>query len=130
MAINVYSDLNRKFKSDGKDIINYDVYAINQSIGNILTYSPGDKWMSTDFGSYLSNYLMDPISDETADNLLTAVLYAINRWEPRVQVNLTESSVTPNYDNNMYQVLIVYNVISTKQSGEFRSALKLVTNND
>ena len=83
--------------------------AIARSIRNIVFTLPGEKFFDENFGSRISASLFENIDDISAGLIVDEIRQSINRYEPRVE--LTDVEVLPNFDNNQFDVLIVYNII-------------------
>lgn len=112
----IYSDLHldieeisvRKNGNDsayGTDIrADYDIYSIRNSIKSIFNTRRGQRLLYPTFGTFLDEFLFEPISDRTARRIGDAIYNGITKFENRVQVqNIT---ITPMYDDNMYVVNI------------------------
>lgn len=113
----VYADLHLDFKLQSslsnnylsdtgtqlKDVnIDYDVRAIETSIRNIFNTKPGEKILNPAFGLDLSQYLFEPISEETAREIGNAVLEQLPLYEPRVILNSID--IVAKENNNEYIV--------------------------
>ena len=83
--------------------------AIARSVRNIVFTLPGEKFFDENFGSRISATLFENIDDITANVIVDEVTQSIERYEPRVE--LIEVEAFPNFDNNAFDVLIVYNII-------------------
>ena len=83
--------------------------AIARSVRNIVFTLPGEKFFDENFGSRISATLFENIDDISAGLINDEIRQSINRYEPRVE--LTDVEVSPDFDNNQFDVLIVYNII-------------------
>ena len=83
--------------------------AIARSVRNIVFTLPGEKFFDEDFGSRISASLFENIDDISADIVVDEITQSINEWEPRV--NLLDVNAFPDFDNNSFDVLIVYDII-------------------
>ncbi len=83
--------------------------AIARSVRNIILTSPGEKFFNPDFGSGVSRLLFENVDDLTALSLRDEIENAIRNYEPRVQT--IEVKVEPNYDNNEFNVTLVYRIV-------------------
>lgn len=83
--------------------------AIARSIRNIVLTSPGEKFFNPDFGSNVSRLLFDNLDDLTALSIRDEIENSIRNYEPRVQ--LIDVVVVPEYDNNEFNVTVVYRII-------------------
>ena len=83
--------------------------AIARSIRNIVFTLPGEKFFDETFGSSISRTLFENIDAINASSIVDQIRQSINRFEPRVQ--LIDVQSFPDFDNNGYDVTIVYRVI-------------------
>jgi len=83
--------------------------AIARSVRNIVLTSPGEKFFNPDFGSNVSKLLFDNLDDLTALSIRDEIENSIRNYEPRVQ--LIDVVVVPEYDNNEFNVTVVYRII-------------------
>ena len=83
--------------------------ATARSVRNIVFTLPGEKFFDENFGSRISATLFENIDDISAGLINDEIRQSINRYEPRVE--LTDVEVSPDFDNNQFDVLIVYNII-------------------
>ena len=60
---------------------------IAESIRLILATAPGERPMRPDFGCAVHDYVFAPADATTAGNLAYAVRVALDRWEPRIDLN-------------------------------------------
>jgi len=89
----------------GKDIrASYDEEAIKNSIINILNTIPGERFLVPEFGANLLDLVFQPISDITANLIGTRIFDAIDRFEPRIQIQ--NISVIGIVDSHQYDVNI------------------------
>jgi phage baseplate assembly protein W len=118
-----YSDVNPRFNIKNSNIVESGIEAINGSIENIIGTSFGERWFLPNFGSRLQSLLFRLINQDTANLILNELNDAIKKWEPRIIVSLEESQVIPYPDDGLYQVLIVYKLISIDVRGEFEATI-------
>ena len=83
--------------------------AIARSIRNIVFTLPGEKFFDENFGSKISASLFENIDDISAGLIVDEIRQSIDRYEPRVELINVEAF--PDFDNNSFDVLIVYNII-------------------
>ena len=83
--------------------------AISRSIRNLILTQPGDKPFQPDLGSRVSRSLFELLDFGTATIIKKEIDITIKNFEPRVEINTIE--VTPEYDNNGYNVLISYFIV-------------------
>ena len=104
----IYSDINQV--SPIKTSLVYDIDAIYQSITNILSTRKNTRLFLPEFGSELENLLFEPMDRVTVARLYDFVIVAIERWEPRVNLDYSRSSITPNYDQHVYDVVLTFQI--------------------
>ena len=83
--------------------------AIARSVRNIVFTIPGEKFFDEEFGSRISATLFENIDDISANVIVDEITQSIERYEPRV--DLINVEAFPNFDNNSFDVLIVYDII-------------------
>ena len=106
-----YKDLSMSFKSNPltDDLIGLkNESAIARSIRNLVFTQKGEKFFDPDFGSEVSASLFENIDEVTAISIQNDIEYMINTHEPRVEVLNVEA--LPNFDNNQFDVVIVYQI--------------------
>ena len=107
-----YKDLSMSFRSNplNDDLIGLkNESAIARSIKNLVFVRKGEKFFDPEFGSELSASLFENIDEVTAITIQDDIEYMIKMHEPRVKLINVESK--PNYDNNQFDVVIVYQII-------------------
>ena len=83
--------------------------AIARSVRNIVFTVPGEKFFDEDFGSRISQSLFENINDISANIIKSEIESSLKRYEPRV--NVREVEVNPNFDQNEFNVTIIYEII-------------------
>jgi phage baseplate assembly protein W len=83
--------------------------AISRSIRNLVFTLQGERFFQSNLGCSVSRSLFERMTDNTATTIRSEIQNTINNYEPRV--SLQEVRVTPNYDDNAYDVVIIYNII-------------------
>ena len=107
-----FKDLSMSFRSNplNDDLIGLkNESAIARSIKNLVFVRKGEKFFDPEFGSKLSASLFENIDEVTAITIQDDIEYMIKMHEPRVKLINVESK--PNYDNNQFDVVIVYQII-------------------
>ena len=67
------------------------------------------KFFDEDFGSRISRTLFENVDDISASIITDEIRQSINNYEPRVRLISVNSY--PDFDNNAYDVVIVYEII-------------------
>ena len=83
--------------------------AIARSVRNIVFTLPGEKFFDEDFGSRISASLFENIDEISAAEIVDEIRQSIINYEPRV--DLLDVQAFPNFDNNQFDVRIVYEII-------------------
>ena len=83
--------------------------AIARSIRNIVFTIPGEKFFNPDFGSNVTRSLFENIDEISAVTIRDEIETSIRNYEPRVSLISVETS--PDYDNNNFNVTIVYRIV-------------------
>jgi phage baseplate assembly protein W len=60
---------------------------VERSIRLILATYPGERPMRPEFGSTIADYVFAPADATTAGRLANAVRVALDRWEPRIDLD-------------------------------------------
>jgi len=107
-----FKDLSMSFQVNP---LNYDLIAIKnetaiaRSIRNLVFTLPGERFFNQNLGSGVSRVLFENMDEITASIIQTEIENTIKNYEPRV--SLTRVDVSPNYDENEFNVTIRYNII-------------------
>ena len=107
-----FKDISMTFQSNplNEDLIALkNANAIARSVRNIVMTLPGEKFFNPTFGSRISESLFENIDDITATVIIDEIRESIENNEPRVQ--LMDVLAFPNYDNNSFDVTIIYYII-------------------
>jgi len=83
--------------------------AIARSVRNLVLTSPGDKPFQPTIGSRVYDLLFENMDELTASAIRSEIENTINNYEPRVELENVE--VTPNYEENAFDVLIRYFIV-------------------
>jgi phage baseplate assembly protein W len=83
--------------------------AIARSVRNLVFTSPGDVPFNPVLGSRVSELLFEPMDNITSIALKEEIEDTIKNFEPRVK--LEEVQVTPDFDDNQYDIIIKYIII-------------------
>ena len=86
--------------------------AIARSVRNIVFTTPGEKFFNQSFGSRITESLFENIDEITASVIVDEIRESINANEPRVDLN--DVKAFPDYENNSFDVVIVYDIIGSE----------------
>ena len=96
---------------DSNDIrVDYDNFAIRNSLTNIFTTRPGQKILNPAFGANLEQFLFERVDTIKGKILGNTILQNINNFEPRVNVQSVQVQPVP--DEQLYYVLLVYQILN------------------
>ena len=107
-----FKDISMSFESNplNDDLVSLsDTSAIARSIRNIVFTSPGEKFFNPDFGSRISESLFENVDNVSALAIEDEIKSSIINFEPRV--NLLNTVVVPNPDDNEMNVTIEYEIV-------------------
>ena len=107
-----YKDISMSFETNplNDDLVSLtDTSAIARSIRNIVFTSPGEKFFNPDFGSRVSESLFENVDNVSALAIKDEIKSSIINFEPRV--NLLDTIVIPNPDDNEMAVTIEYEIV-------------------
>ena len=107
-----FKDISMSFQANplNSDLIGLkNENAIARALRNIVFTLPGEKFFNENFGSNVSASLFENIDDITASVIVDEISHSIERYEPRV--DLINVEVFPDFDNNSFDVLIIYDII-------------------
>ena len=106
-----FKDISMSFETNplNDDLVSLsDRSAIARSIRNIVFTSPGEKFFNPDFGSRISESLFENVDEVSALAIEDEIKSSIINFEPRV--NLLNTNVVPNPDDNEMNVTIEYEI--------------------
>ena len=107
-----FKDISMTFQSNplNEDLIALkNANAIARSVRNIVMTLPGEKFFNPSFGSRITESLFENIDDITATIIIDEIRESIDNFEPRVE--LLDVQAFPDYDNNGFDVTIIYEII-------------------
>ena len=107
-----FKDLSMTFQRsplNGDLIAIKNATAISRSVKNIVLTLPGEKFFDPDFGSRVTASLFENVNATGALLIEDEIRQSIRNYEPRVE--LVTVNVYPDFDNNSFDVIIVYNII-------------------
>ena len=110
-----FKDISMTFQSNP---LNDDLIAIKnenaiaRSLRNIVFTLPGEKFFNQSFGSRITESLFENIDEITATIIVDEIRESIDIYESRVE--LDDVKAYPDYENNGFDVIIVYDVVGTE----------------
>jgi phage baseplate assembly protein W len=107
-----FKDISMTFQSNplNRDLIGIkNETAIARSVKNLVLTSQGERFFNSSFGTKVSKLLFENIDEMTASIIKDEISFTLNTYEPRIEV--TDLTVSPNYDENEFAVTIQYKII-------------------
>jgi phage baseplate assembly protein W len=89
-----------------------DEHDIDQAIQLILGTAPGERPMRPEFGCGVHDFVFDSIDAITVGRMEEAIREALDRWEPRIQVQTVEFDLS-GADSGLLTIDIGYTVRAT-----------------
>jgi phage baseplate assembly protein W len=83
--------------------------AIARSVRNLIFTLPGERFFNQNLGSRVSKVLFENMDEISASVIKDEIENTIRNYEPRV--DLISVDVSPNYDNNEFNVTINYYIV-------------------
>lgn len=108
-----YKDLDLSFNMHPvkKDVNKHvDDMAVINSVKNLISTSRYERPFQPLLGSGVRNLLFEQMDDVTASVLKREIVQTLENFEPRVIVQ--EVSVSPNYENNSFNVGMTFLIIN------------------
>lgn len=109
----LYSDVNYLKPRIGITI--YDVDAVFQAVFTILDTKIGKRVFRPEFGSTLTSYMFEPCDEITARSILYDISNTFAQ-EPRVQLNLSKTTVIPVPEKMQFNITIVATVLGFSET--------------
>lgn len=87
-----------------------DLAIVKSSLFNLFNCTPGQRsrTFQPTYGSYWLQFLQEPLCDMTAMKMETFMIQAIQRWEPRIKIDLSSTSIKPVPELPGYTVRIAF----------------------
>ncbi len=107
-----FKDISMSFKTNplNDDLIDIkNETAISRSIRNLVFTAPGERFFNENLGSKVSRVLFENMDEISASIIKGEIENTINNYEPRV--DLISVDVSPNYDDNEFNVTINYYIV-------------------
>jgi phage baseplate assembly protein W len=77
---------------------------IDSSLHAVLSTAPGERVMRPEFGCAIWDLLFDPLNHNTVGLMAQSVREAVSRWEPRVDLESVDVTVTPSRESVVVDV--------------------------
>jgi phage baseplate assembly protein W len=89
--------------------------AIKNALQNLILTKRGERPFNSNLGSRVTELLFDLLDYGTAASLRDEIILLVQDYEPRV--NLLDVIVTPDEDNNAFEVYIEFEIIGREVEG-------------
>lgn len=115
----VWLDVNSRLGESIRPDLLPNVQAINNSLYNLLRCPIGARGpiFQPEYGTILYRLLHEPLDFITANKIRIAFIQAIQKWEPRIDLDLQRSTVLPDYANAAFRVVVYYTIVAEAQQG-------------
>jgi len=121
----LFSDINPEFRNkSAKPELLFGEDSVNNSIRNILMISQNERFMFSEFGSKIQDYIFQPMGPGIELRLLNHIIKIINRWDPRVIIDESRSSITGYPNKNSWEIMLVYSIANTSLIGIYQDIIK------
>ena len=104
----LYKDINQFTPTDRE--YSLDARAIYQSVVNIIQTRVGERLFQPEFGLDLDNYLFELMDENTEQAVLTLIAAKVERFENRVLIDFSKSSVTQDFESNSLEIKLVFTI--------------------
>jgi phage baseplate assembly protein W len=115
----VWLDVNTRAGVNGRPDLLPNVYAINNSLFNLFRCPIGARGPigQPEYGTGLMYILHEPLDYLTSNKIKIVLIQAIQRWEPRIEVDLLRTTVVPDVVRAAFQVTVHYRIVGSNENG-------------
>jgi phage baseplate assembly protein W len=115
----VFLDVNTLADINGKPDLLPDVQAINNSLYNLFRCSVGGRGpaFQPEYGTNLMQLIHDPMDMITANKIRIFMIQAIQRWEPRIILDMQRTVVNPVPEMPGFTVQVFYTIYGLNITG-------------
>lgn len=115
----VWLDVNSNLGLDNQPDLLPNESAINNSLFNLFNCPVGARGpiFQPEYGTILNRLVHEPLDYYTANKIRVYVLQAVQRWEPRITLDMANSSITPDITIPGYVITLYYTITVTTQQG-------------
>ena len=107
----------------GIDMVD-DQASVRQAILLLLSTIPGERVMRPDYGCDLHKLIFSPNDNTTAGLAIHYVRQAIDRWEPRIQVNFLDAEPNPEQAGRL-DILLEYRLRRAERTDQLAFSINL-----
>lgn len=91
-----------------------DEAAIKNSLKNLFTTMPGQKLLNPDYGLSINQFLFQPLTEDTAEEIGNRILRGIETYEPRVTVK--NVNVNLDVEQSQYDIYLTLTIPALSNS--------------
>ena len=78
---------------------------VDQAIALILSTAPGERPMRPEFGCQVHDFIFDTLDAATVGKMESAIRAALDRWEPRIEVERVEFDLARSADGEVLSTI-------------------------
>jgi uncharacterized protein len=78
---------------------------VDQAIALILSTAPGERPMRPEFGCQVHDFIFDTLDAATVGKMEAAIRAALDRWEPRIEVERVDFDLTRSGDGEVLSTI-------------------------
>jgi phage baseplate assembly protein W len=114
----VWLDVNSRIATNGKPDLLPNIQAINNSLFNLFATPIGTRGpiFQPEYGTGLYHILHEPLDLITSNKIKIVLIQAIQRWEPRIELDLNRTTVAPDYERAAFIVQVSYNLVGLRDN--------------
>ncbi len=107
----------------GIDMVD-DQASVRQAILLLLSTIPGERVMRPDYGCDLHRLIFSPNDNTTAGLAIHYVRQALDRWEPRIQVNFLDAEPNPDQAGRL-DIVLEYRLRRAERTDQLSFSINL-----
>lgn len=113
----IWLDVNSNMSLNGRPDLLANVRALVNSLFNLFSCPIGARGpiFEPEYGCMLANMLQEPMDALSANKIKASLIQSVQKWEPRIEILLNQTSVTPDYNANAFRVTLVFLVLETQE---------------
>lgn len=122
----VWLDVNTNIGLNGKSDLLPNMRALVNSLFNLFQCPIGARGpiFEPEYGSVLFNMLQEPLDFISARKIQIGLVQAVQRWEPRIELDMNRTQVAPDYNRNAFLVMLVFKILATQEVVQEKFILK------
>ena len=115
----VWLDVNTLIGQSSKSDLLPNVSAINNSLYNLFRCPIGARGpiFNPEYGASLYRILHEPFDYITANKIRVVLIQAVQRWEPRIDVDVGNTGVALDFSQGVFVCTIAYTLVATQEVG-------------